>query len=182
VTAISRVIVGVSGRPGCLPAVRYAAGLACAHQTPLVPVLAWQPPGGDLAERSHPSPALRQLWVDGACGRLQATLMGAFGGLLPDIPIRSQVVRGDPGRSLVQTATEPGDLLVIGTGRRPRISHMLHAGVSRYCLAHAACPVLAVPPSPLDTELRRIGLRSWAIRRRPLSVADIAPSPPATRT
>ncbi len=181
-TAISRVIVGVSGSHGCLPAVRYAAEIACAHRMPLIPVLAWQPPGGDLAERTHPSPALRDLWAEAACRRLQATLMVAFGGLPPEIPIRSQVVRGEAGRSLVETASEPGDLLVIGTGRRPGISRALHAGVSRYCLAHAGCPVLAVPPSPLTTELRRFSFRSWAIRRRPLSAADIAAPPPATRT
>jgi hypothetical protein len=90
-------------------------------------------------------------------------------------------VRGEPGRSLVEAATEPGDLLVIGTGRRPGIGRVLHAGVIRYCLAHAACPVLAVPPSPLDTEWRRFSRRSWAIRRKPLSAADIV-RPPATRT
>jgi nucleotide-binding universal stress UspA family protein len=182
VTSISRVIVGVSGSPGCLPAVRYAAEVASAYETPLVPVLAWQPPGGDLAERSHPSPALRDLWAEAASRRLQGTLMAAFGGLPPEIPIRSHIVRGEPGRSLVSTATEPGDLLVIGTGRRPGISRILHAGVGRYCLAHAACPVLAVPPSPLDTEWRRLSRRSWAIRRRQLSAADIAAPPPATRT
>jgi nucleotide-binding universal stress UspA family protein len=182
VTAISRVIVGVSGSPGCLPAVRFAAQVACAHRTPLLPLTAWQPPGGDLAERSHPSPALRELWAEAASRRLHATLMAAFGGLPPDIPIRSQVVRGEPGRSLVETASEPGDLLVIGTGRRPGLGRALHAGVSRYCLAHAGCPVLAVPPSPLDTELRRFSLRSWTSRHRQLSVADIAAPPPATRT
>ena len=181
-TSISRVIVGVSGSPGCLPAVRYAAEVASAYETPLVPVLAWQPPGGDLAERSHPSPALRDLWAEAASRRLQGTLMAAFGGLPPDIPIRPQIVRGEPGRSLVGTATEPGDLLVIGTGRRPGISRVLHAGVSRYCLAHAACPVLAVPPSPLDTEWRRLSRRSWAIRRRSLSAADIVARPSAGKT
>jgi nucleotide-binding universal stress UspA family protein len=182
VTAISRVVVGVSGTPGCLPAVRYAAGVAYAHGTPLVPVLAWQPPGGDLAERTHPSPALRDLWAEAAGRRLQGTLMVAFGGLPPDVPIKSRVVRGEPGRSLVETASEPGDLLVIGTGRRPGIGRALHASVSRYCLAHAAGPVLAVPPSPLDTEWRRFSLRSWAIRHRPLSAADITVPPPATRS
>jgi nucleotide-binding universal stress UspA family protein len=182
VTAIIRVIVGVSGSPGCLPAVRFAAGVASAHGTPLLPVVAWQPPGGDLAERSHPSPALRELWAEAASRRLQATLMVAFGGLPPEIPIHPQIVRGEPGRSLVQTASEPGDLLVIGTGRRAGLSRALHAGVSRYCLAHAGCPVLAVPPSPLDTALRRFSFRSWAVRHRQLSAADIAAPPPATRT
>jgi nucleotide-binding universal stress UspA family protein len=182
VTTFSRVIVGVSGSPGCLPAVRYAAGVAHAHATPLVPVLAWQPPGGDLAERSHPAPALRNLWAEAAGRRLQATLMVAFGGLPPDIPITAKIVRGEPGKSLVETASDPGDLLVIGTGRRPGIGRVLHASVSRYCLAHAACPVLAVPPSPLDTEMRRFSLRAWAIRHRQLSPADLTTPPPATRT
>jgi len=180
-TTMSRVIVGVSGSPGCLPAVRYAAGLARAHQAPLIPVLAWQPPGGDLAERSHPSPVLRDLWAEAASRRLHAALLLAFGGLPPDVDVQPQVVRGDPGRSLVKVASEPGDLLVIGTGRRPMLGRALHAGASRYCLGHAACPVLAVPPSPLDRALGRFGLRGWAIRRRALSAADIA-APPASRT
>lgn len=181
-TAMSRVIVGVSGSPGCLPAVRYAAELAGAHGAPLIPVFAWQPPGGELAERSHPSPLLRDLWAEAATRRLQAALLAAFGGLPPDVPITMQVIRGEPGRCLIEVAKEPGDLLVIGAGRRPMISRALHAGVSRYCLAHAACPVLAVPPSPLDRALGTFGLRGWAIRRRQLSPADIAAPPPATRT
>jgi nucleotide-binding universal stress UspA family protein len=182
VTAIRRVIVGVSGSPGCLPAVRFAAQVACAHGTPLLPLTAWQPPGGDMAERSHPSPALRELWAEAASRRQQASLMAAFGGLPPDIPIRAQIVRGEAGRSLVEAASEPGDLLVIGTGRRPGLGRVLHAGVGRYCIAHSGCPVLAVPPSPLETELRRFSLRSWTIRHRQLSAADIAAPPPATRT
>jgi nucleotide-binding universal stress UspA family protein len=181
-TTISRVIVGVSGSPGCLPAVRYAAELARAHRAPLVPVLAWQPPGGDLAERSHPSPVLRDLWADAASRRLHGALLMAYGTLPTDVAINPQIVRGEPGRSLVDAACEPGDLLVIGTGRRPGISRALHASVSRYCLAHAGGPVLAVPPSPLDRALGRFGLRGWAIRRRPLSPADITAPPPATRT
>jgi nucleotide-binding universal stress UspA family protein len=179
-TRMSRVIAGVSGSPGCLPAVRYAAEMARAYQVPLIPVLAWLPPGGELAERSNPSPILRDLWADAASRRLRAVLEIAFGGAPPDVVTEARVIRGDPGRSLVQLACEPGDLLVIGAGRRRLISRALHAGVSRYCLAHAVCPVVAVPPSPLDRELGRLGVRSWAIRHRSLRAADIAPPPPAT--
>jgi len=180
VTAISRVIVGVSGSPGCLPAMRYAAELARAHDTPLIPVLAWLPPGGDLADRSHPSPVLRQLWAESARQRLETALQTAFGGLPAGALTQPQVVRGQPGQSLVRIACEPGDLLVIGAGRRTAVGRTLLAGVSRYCLAHAACPVLAVPPSPLDDELGRLGLRGWALRRRALRIDDIA-APPAAR-
>jgi nucleotide-binding universal stress UspA family protein len=178
-TATSRVIVGVSGSSGCLPAVRYAAEVARQYQAPLIPVLAWLPPGSELVERRHPAPVLSDLWAEAACRQLEAVLQVAFGGLPPDIPAQPQVIRGEPGRSLVQLASEPGDLLVIGAGRRTPIGRTLHAGVSRYCLAHAICPVVAVPPSQLD---RRLGVRGWAIRRRPLRPADIAAPPPAAKS
>jgi nucleotide-binding universal stress UspA family protein len=174
VTAKSRVIVGVSGSPDCLPALRYAAEIARGHQAQLIPVLAWLPPGGDLADRSHPSPVLRQAWTDAAGMRLRSALEAAFGGLPPDVPTRPQIIRGEPGQSLVRIASREDDLLVIGAGRRSRIGRILHASVSRYCLAHAACPVLAVPPSSLDREFGRLGVRAWAFRRRPLRAADIA--------
>jgi hypothetical protein len=35
--------------------------------------------------------------------------------------------------------------------------------VARYCVAHAKCPVLAIPPSALMDEMGR-GLRSWQRR------------------
>ncbi|WP_326716295.1 MULTISPECIES: hypothetical protein [unclassified Streptomyces] len=37
--------------------------------------------------------------------------------------------------------------------------------MSRYCLAHARCPVLAVPPSPLEADLAAAHLRNvWRLR------------------
>lgn len=174
VTAVSRVVVGVSGSPACLPAVRYAAEVARIHRTPLVAVLAWLPPGGDLAERSNPSPVLRQLWAEAGGHRLRLALEAAFGAVPADMSIESLVIRGEPGQSLVKAACEDGDLLVIGAGRRSRLGRAAHARVSRYCLAHAACPVLAVPPSALDREVGGLGLRVWAFRRRALDPADFA--------
>ena len=54
---------------------------------------------------------------------------------------------------LVDTASQPDDLLIIGTGRRAGFGRMMRRSVSRYCLAHARCPVLAVPPSALMDEM-----------------------------
>jgi hypothetical protein len=48
---------------------------------------------------------------------------------------------------------------------------VLHKSVGRYCLAHARCPVLAVPLSALMEELRR-GLRPWSRRGRHVLVPD----------
>ena len=44
---------------------------------------------------------------------------------------------------------------------------MFRRSVARYCLAHAKCPVLAVPPSALMDEMGH-GLRSWQLRRHAL--------------
>ena len=63
--------------------------------------------------------------------------------------------RGDAGQVLVNIARQPDDLLVIGTGRRNPVGRALHRSVGRYCLAHAKCPVIAVPPSALMDEVRR---------------------------
>ena len=64
--AVRRVVVGVHGSLGSLQALRYAAEEARERNVPLVPVIAWIPPGGDLAERSHPSPYLRRVWREAA--------------------------------------------------------------------------------------------------------------------
>jgi nucleotide-binding universal stress UspA family protein len=150
---------------------RYAAEVARAHNTPLIAVHAWQPAG--TVERSSPSIALRRVWADMARQRLRGALDTAFGGLPAGVKVKSQTIRGEAGPSLVATACEDGDLLVIGTGRQSRLGRIAYARVSRYCLAHASCPVLAVPPSPLDREIG-FGLRTWKFRRRVLHPADVA--------
>lgn len=166
-SAVRRIIVGVSGSPGSLQALRHAADVARSDYVPLIPVLAWQPPGGDLADRSHPSPYLRKLWRDAAWERLwQATAL-AFGGVPDDVAFAPEVVRGEPGYVLVAAASHPDDLLVIGAGRRGAVARALSCRVSRYCVAHAQCPVVAVPPPDL-AQLSH-GLRGWAFRHRGIS-------------
>jgi hypothetical protein len=72
---------------------------------------------------------------------------------------------------LVDVASQPGDLLVIGTGRRNPVGRALHKSVGRYCLAHACCPVIAVPPSALMEEMGR-GLLPWSRRGRRVLVPE----------
>ena len=54
-SSVDRLIVGTSGSPGSLQALRYGDGLARAHDAVLVPVIAWELPGGDRAHRIGPS-------------------------------------------------------------------------------------------------------------------------------
>jgi nucleotide-binding universal stress UspA family protein len=123
----ARVITGVSGSPGSLRALRYAAEVAGRHGAVLLPVLAWTPPGGELADRRFPSPYLRQI--------------------------------------------------VVGAGQRGPARRWLGGRVARFCLARAACPVIAVPPADLAAAAR--GLRGWARRHRALT-AEAAGLPAGT--
>jgi nucleotide-binding universal stress UspA family protein len=171
VSPVRRIVVGVHGSLGSLQALRWAADEARARQVPLLAVNAWVPPGGDLAERRHPSAYLRQVWSDAAGERLMAAFEAGLGGLPPDVETEPCVARGETGPVLVDLADRPDDLLVIGTGRRSQVSRALRKSVGRYCLAHARCPVLAVPPSALMDEMAR-GFR-WPLSGRRALVPDI---------
>ena len=163
-----RIIVGVHGSLGSLQALRFAADEARQRNVPLLAVTAWIPPGGDLAERRHSSPYLRKIWREAAWEGLWAAFDAGLGGVPADLRVDTQAVRGDPGPVLVEVADQSDDLLIIGTGRRAGFGRMMRKSVSRYCLAHARCPVLAVPPSALMDEMSR-PLHSWRVRRHQLT-------------
>jgi nucleotide-binding universal stress UspA family protein len=174
-SAICRVITGVSGSQRGLPALRYAAALARDYSAKLIPVLTWLPPVSEFAYCKCPSGHLRPVWEQDALERLSAALTTALGGVPADVPTEPLVVCGEAGRVLVHTAGLPGDLLVIGTGRQGGLSRLAGGKVSRYCMARAGCPVLAVPPSPLELEARH-GWHGWVFRHRVLSAGRLTAS------
>ena len=171
---VYRVIVGASGSPASLRALRSAQHLARDYDATLVPVLAWLPPGGDLADRRTPDEELRRLWAHDAHQRLQDTLNLAWGTLPAGLPVWPLVRRGQPGPVLAGAACRPGDLLVIGADRRGALARRVGGRVSRYCLAHARCPLLTVPPPPLAQETRR-GALARAFWHRTLTADQISP-------
>ena len=169
-SGVRRVIVGASGSPGSLRALRHAEDLARRGDATLTAVLAWVPPGGELAAR-QPCPALIRIWQDAAWQRLWAALDAAWGQIPAGLSVQPVVQRGQPGPVLVALAGRLDDLLIVGAGRRGMVAWPGRGRVSRYCLAHAQCPVLAVPPATLAQEGR--GLHGWALRRRGMSVEQI---------
>jgi nucleotide-binding universal stress UspA family protein len=161
---VQRVIAGTSGSAGSLQALRYAAEMARCHNAVLVPLLAWLPPGGDAVDRRYPSAQLRAVWTQAAWERLWRSIELAIGGPPADIGFTPKVMRGEAGQMLTQLAAQPGDVLVIGAGRHGAARRLMACKASRYCVAHATCPVISVPPSPLAAEAH--GLRGWVARRR----------------
>lgn len=174
--AAARVVVGVSGSLGSLTALCRAADEARRRSAELWPVLAWEPPGGELAARRTPaSYVLLDEWQRLARRNLLTALDHAFGHAGPGVPMRALVARGTAGRALVESADRDNDLLVVGAGRRSSWHRLCSCSVSRYCLAHAVCPVLAVPPSPLEAELTGAHRRNlWRLRLDTRRLAETA--------
>lgn len=172
----ARVLVGVSGSLGSLTALCRAADEARRRGAELWPVLAWEPPGGELAARRTPaSYVLLDEWRRLARRNLLTALDDAFGDTGPGVPMRALVARGTAGRALVESADRESDLLVVGAGRRSGWHRLCSCSVSRYCLAHAVCPVLAVPPSPLEAELTTAHRRNlWRLRLDTRRLAEAA--------
>jgi nucleotide-binding universal stress UspA family protein len=161
---VQRVVAGVSGSGVSVQALRYAADLARCQDAVLVPVLAYAPPGGEFADRRYPCAELRAVWKESAWDRLWRAVEMAIGGPPDGLRFRPEVIRGDPADVLTLLARQPGDVLVIGAGRHGGLRRSLHCRVARYCLGHAACPVIAVPPSELAGAAH--GLRGWMDRHR----------------
>jgi nucleotide-binding universal stress UspA family protein len=122
--------------------------------------------------RVQPPGDLRQEWRNLACQRLRDALIAVWGEVPQDPPVQPHLERGPAGWVLVNLARRPGDVLVVGAGRRGALARMAFPKVSRYCLAHAQCPVLAIPPPRLARELRH-GRLAWAFWHRPLTPAQV---------
>ena len=95
--AVRRIIVGVHGSLGSLQALRFAADEARQRNVPLLAVTAWVPPGGDMAERRHPSPYLRKIWREAAWEKLWGAFNDGLGGVPGDLHVEPQAVRGEAG-------------------------------------------------------------------------------------
>ncbi|MFI9080838.1 universal stress protein [Streptomyces sioyaensis] len=159
---VTRVVVGVNGSLGSLTALHRGVEEARRHKALLVPVLAWTPPGGEYQYVRCPCPSLLHEWERAARKRLDTAFAQAFGGYPEDLRIRPIIARDEPGRALVTVAKTAGDLLVVSTGRRGKLRRLFQRSVSRYCLAHAGCTVIAVPPPRMLADLKRATRRGLA--------------------
>ncbi|MCG6494395.1 universal stress protein [Kitasatospora sp. A2-31] len=153
-----RVVVGVSGSLGSLAALHRAVAEARRTRAELVPVLAWEPPGGEYGYRRSPCPPLLAAVREAAAQRLRDALDAAFACGDPNVPVHPLVVRGETGPALVQTADRPDDLLVVGPSGG-LLRRRLQGSVTAYCQRKAGCSVLAVPRPELLQSLEALHRR-----------------------
>ena len=147
-----RVIVGISGSLGNMAAVHTAAAAARGSARTLVAVNAWHPVGGEaVARRSPCAPLDNAVRTHG-----WSILTEALASLPCNVPAERLVLRGPAERVLLSVADRADDLLVVGTGRQGGMGRLTHGSVTRYCVAHAGCAVLAVPPPEMARDLREL--------------------------
>jgi nucleotide-binding universal stress UspA family protein len=172
VAGVRQVVVGVSGSPGSIRALRIAADHASRDDVLLVAVHAWQPPGGDYADRRSPSPCLRAIWKRAAAERLREAIDSAWGGPPAGVSFDCVVARGPAGPVLLQIADSAADLLVVGAGQRGLPGRVWRGRVTRYCQGRAECPVLAVPPPAVASKPWSRASR-WSLRYRELTADQV---------
>ncbi|HEX4790659.1 MAG TPA: universal stress protein [Actinospica sp.] len=172
----TRVVVGVTGSPSSGAALRRAVQEARRTGRGLVPVLAWEPPGGEAVYRLAPEPALAAIWQHQARQCLETAVNEALGALPQDVPVELAVVRGPAWYALTALADQPEDLLVLGAGPRRPLLRRLRGRVRRRATAHAKAPVLLVSHQGLPGLPGRPG----RMRREPRHVTaeDFLSRPP----
>ena len=150
---ISRVIVGIDDSPAGLAALATATDLARSCGARLVAVRSWalglpRHGGRRMRHLSHPHVVLS---FSGAGQRAAATTLignafkAAVGRVPQDVTVTFETPASDPAVALVGLASQPGDVIVVGTGGGHLTRRLVHGSVSRYCTRHASCPVVVVP-------------------------------------
>jgi nucleotide-binding universal stress UspA family protein len=144
--ASGRVVVGVHDCLAGLQALRCAVAEARRREVPLCAVRAWTIP---YAGQGAGLRTWRQELVDDAALTTYGAFATALGGLPTDVEVRVLAPEGVPARALVELADRDDDLLVVGDCQRRGLRRLRSRSVARYCVVHALCPVLVVPPPAL---------------------------------
>jgi nucleotide-binding universal stress UspA family protein len=171
-----RVIVGVDGSLTSLRALRQAVNEASRRQADLTVIHVRAP------ARTNAQPALIGVpdlaaWpgeqtirtLDRYAEALIARCIDeGLGGPPEGVAVRTVVDVGIPQVCLVNQTMRDEDLLVVGTRDGRRWSHPWRRSVSTYCITHAKCPVLVVPPDSFARDMRRAGRSRRSPWRRDL--------------
>jgi len=171
-----RVIVGVDGSLTSLRALRQAVDEAIRRQADLTVIHVRAPARPNAQAALIGIPDLTP-WpgeqtsrsLDREAEALIATCIDeGLGGPPVGVAVRMVVDVGIPQVCLVHQTRHDEDLLVVGTRGSRRWSHPWRHSVSRYCITHANCPVLVVPPDSFARAMRRSGHSFWSPWHRDL--------------
>jgi nucleotide-binding universal stress UspA family protein len=141
-TKPSSIVVGVSGSPASLSALRWSADEARLRGARLHVIRAWDPASraAFYSGASH-APTAAQRRTTAGIG-LAAAVRAVFG---PDTPswVTAELAEGVPGRTLI-TRSAQASLLVLGVTTPVMEAEPSQGPVVRACVLHALCPVVLV--------------------------------------
>ncbi|MFF5214171.1 universal stress protein [Micromonospora sp. NPDC000442] len=136
------VVVGIDGSELSQEAVRFAFEEAAWRGTELVAVHAWlypTPAGpGDILPLVYDLDAFRDEEE-----RILAEAVAGWSERYPEVPVRRRLVRGSPGRALVEES-RTAQLVVVGARGRGALGGLLLGSVSHAVLHHAHSPLAIV--------------------------------------
>ena len=153
-----RIVVGVDGSDGSLPALRWAVDEAHRRRATVEAVLVWQAMTalglGEipyLPDEEARIVAAERLRLDGVVARALAVVGGTrdLGGTgLGDgdarVQVETVIAEGDAAHVLCERS-ENADLLVVGVRGHGRMPRLLEGSVSSACMRRSRCPVVLVP-------------------------------------
>ncbi|MDQ4011553.1 MAG: universal stress protein [Actinomycetota bacterium] len=143
------LVVGVDGSPASYTALRWTLERATRIGAQVRAVRCWMPIVArrwEAAVTGEPVPpeAEQQARAERELTQVVAAALARIPDGATRVAVRQRVTRGPAGPVLVDES-DGADLLVVGHG--PRVAELLHRSVSWYCVVHASCPVLVIPPA-----------------------------------
>lgn len=143
------VVVGVDGSPASYTALRWALAYAGRTGARVHAVRCWTPVVVKSWEAAVIGAPVSS--EDEQRARAERELTEVVAAALARVPngstqvaVQQKVVHGPAGPVLAGEA-DGADLLVVGHGMR--VTELLHRSVTWYCVRHATCPVLVIPPA-----------------------------------
>ena len=144
-----RIVVGVDGSADARAAVRWALGEACQRRADVDLVACWHVPY--MADAS--AYGLMYVTPDDMMEGAKEEADRSLGALAPDLEavqragchVSVRAVEGDAGHVLA-IESKGALMLVVGRHGRGALGRLVLGSVGRHVVAHAACPVVVVPP------------------------------------
>ncbi len=145
------VVVGVDGSPASYTALRWALGHVGRTGGQVRAIRCLRPvavPAWEAAVTGEPVPASaeQQVWAERELDQIVAAALVRVRDGAQRVAVRRRVVRGSAGPVLVAEAGGAA-LLVVGSHGHRRFTELAHGSVSAYCIRHASCPVVVIPPA-----------------------------------
>ncbi|GAB11263.1 putative Usp family protein [Gordonia araii NBRC 100433] len=138
------VVVGVGDTPISDPAVKEAYRQADSLRVPLLAVHTWAQLDADALHGFGIEPDAIERMSSEATEAVAERLAG-YSQDYPDVEVRRVVVPDDPGKAIIDAATDANaSLIVVGSRGRGGFKGLLLGSTSQKVLQHAGCPVMIV--------------------------------------